>query len=229
MPEKLAAIESLLVRLRSVPDDRSALAGLTAAVHRLAGSAGMHGLASVSETAIGWETFLKRASAPPGPTDLAQMERWLEEIRGGLRSQAALAGTIAEPEPEAVPGTPGLVVLVVDDVPSNVQVLRLMLDRLGQQADGVSSGADAVRAVERGDYDLVLMDLQMPGMDGLEAARRIRTLTGIQHQPRLVAMTAGEDPADLERCRAAGMDARLTKPVGFEDLRRELAASPSRR
>jgi len=223
MPEKLTAIESFLVRLRAIPDDRSALAGLATAVHRLAGSAGTHGLASVSKTATEWETFLRRAEAKLGPDDLAPMERWLEEIRGHLRSDAALAGTTPGPEP--APGLPALVVLVVDDVPSNVQVIRLMLDRLGQKADGVSSGTDAVGAVERREYDLVLMDLQMPEMDGLEAARRIRRLAAVSHQPRLVAMTAGDDPADLERCRAAGMDGRLTKPVTFEDLRRELAAS----
>jgi CheY-like chemotaxis protein len=102
-------------------------------------------------------------------------------------------------------------------------VAVLMLERLGQRADVVANGAEAVRAVEQTPYDLVLMDVQMPEVDGLEATRRIRSVLPPDRQPRIVAMTADAGLEDRERCLAAGMDDHLGKPIRSEDLATALA------
>jgi CheY-like chemotaxis protein len=98
-----------------------------------------------------------------------------------------------------------------------------MLERLGARVDVVRNGSEAVDAVARTAYDLVLMDVQMPEMDGFEATHRIRkreTETG-GHVP-IVALTAHAAAGDRERCLAAGMDEHLSKPVCATDLERVL-------
>lgn len=94
-----------------------------------------------------------------------------------------------------------------------------MLRRLGHQADLAQNGYDALQAVQEKTYDVILMDMQMPEMDGLEATRRIRQLLSHQAQPRIIAMTAAVLPDDQAKAQAAGMDAFLTKPVQPEHLR----------
>jgi CheY-like chemotaxis protein len=236
LPEKLDAIEALLGELKATPADRQALARLRGALHRLAGSAGTHGLEAVGWIASSWEERLASIEGEsPGADELERMEAWLEEVRHSVHSSAAApalpSGTVspstdgASPSPET--RVPALRVLVVDDASSVRQVTRLMLDRLGQRADGASSGVEALDAVLREPYDLVLMDVQMPDMDGLEATRRIRARGALRRQPRIVAMSAGRAAGDVERCRAAGMDGYVVKPVAFDDLRRELAAAAS--
>jgi CheY-like chemotaxis protein len=108
-------------------------------------------------------------------------------------------------------------VLVAEDNAVNQRVARRFLERLGCQVDVVDDGAQAVEAVERHDYDLVLMDMQMPNVDGLEATQRIRA----RHQPRrvpIVALTADAMVGTLERCLAAGMDDYLSKPLDAKQL-----------
>ena len=104
-------------------------------------------------------------------------------------------------------------VLVVDDVPANRLVTRAMLDAAGYEAVMASDGAEAIAAVEREDFDAVLMDVQMPGMDGLEATRRIRALPGSRGQVPIIALTASVLPDQIEACRAVGMDGHLAKPI----------------
>jgi CheY-like chemotaxis protein len=104
-------------------------------------------------------------------------------------------------------------VLVVDDVPANRLVTCAMLDAAGHEAIAVCDGAEAVAAVEREDFDAVLMDVQMPGMDGLEASRRIRALPAPRGRVPIIALTAAALPDQIEACRAAGMDGHLAKPV----------------
>jgi CheY-like chemotaxis protein len=96
-----------------------------------------------------------------------------------------------------------------------------MLEQLGQSADVASNGVEAVDAAVRLPYDIVLMDMQMPEMDGLEATRRIRKAS-LPSQPRIVAMTANVLQRDRERCLAAGMDDYISKPVKLENLARVL-------
>ncbi len=92
-----------------------------------------------------------------------------------------------------------------------------LLERMGYSADVAEDGSEAVAANERSRYDLILMDVQMPEMDGLEATRRIIDQCG-SDRPRIVALTADAMQGDRERCLAAGMDDYLTKPIRPDEL-----------
>jgi len=123
----------------------------------------------------------------------------------------------------------GLRVLVVDDNGMNRRVVRGMLERLGVTANAVSSGPEAIQATETNRYDLILMDCQMPEMDGYEATRRIRGREAEQASkgaPRvrvpIVALSANALEGDRERGLEAGMDDYLTKPLRQQDLTRVL-------
>jgi len=110
-----------------------------------------------------------------------------------------------------------LAILVADDNAANRRVLQLMLAELGLVADEVGNGADAVdRALTR-EYDVILMDIQMPILDGLEATRRIRAQLS-RTRPRIVALTANVMPQEEARCREAGMDEYLPRPLRFDTL-----------
>jgi CheY-like chemotaxis protein/HPt (histidine-containing phosphotransfer) domain-containing protein len=113
-------------------------------------------------------------------------------------------------------------VLLVEDNQVNQRVAVRLLERLGVRCDVASNGADAVDAVARQPYDLVLMDCQMPVLDGYEATRRIRTSEGESPRTPVVALTAGALDGDRERCLAAGMDEYITKPIRIEELQRVL-------
>lgn len=117
-------------------------------------------------------------------------------------------------------------ILLAEDNPVNKQVAVRFLERLGYQVDTAADGTEAVMAVHRRHYDLILMDVRMPDMDGMEAARRIRAEIPANEQPRIVAMTAYAYPEDLAACRAAGMDDVLTKPVQFDRLAAVLSQEP---
>lgn len=110
-------------------------------------------------------------------------------------------------------------VLLVEDNPINQRVAMRMLERLGIEADLARDGQEAVAAAAKAPYDCILMDIQMPGIDGLEATRRIREDRSAIHRPRIVAMTATATSEDQARCLAAGMDAYIPKPIRLEDLR----------
>ncbi len=120
-------------------------------------------------------------------------------------------------------------ILLAEDNPVNQQVAVRFLERLGYEVDTVADGTEAVMAAHRRHYDLILMDVRMPDMDGMEAARRIRSEIPSHEQPRIVAMTAYAYPEDLAACRAAGMDDVMTKPVQFDRLAAVLSQeSPAR-
>ena len=116
------------------------------------------------------------------------------------------------------PGLPLLRILVAEDNVVNQKVATLLLQRLGQQPRVVSHGAEALAAVQADTFDLVLMDVLMPVMDGLQATRAIREQVPPDRQPRIVAMTANVLLEDREACFAAGMDDYLSKPVRLDDL-----------
>ncbi|MDE1149251.1 MAG: ATP-binding protein [Azospirillaceae bacterium] len=129
------------------------------------------------------------------------------------------AAAVAVASGEAVPELPALAVLVVEDVTANQVVLDALLRTRGHRVTLVADGAAAVRVVARGRFDLVLMDMQLPGIDGLEAARRIRALPDATRAAvPIVATTANGDVADAARCQAAGMDGFVTKPIRPEAL-----------
>jgi len=107
-------------------------------------------------------------------------------------------------------------ILLVEDNPVNQKVAIFTLKKLGYQADIANNGLEALHAVRQKTYDLVLMDMQMPEMDGLTATRLIRQQLG--NQPRIVAMTANALPEDVQACLDAGMDDYLSKPFKIEFL-----------
>src|SRR4051812_1618069 len=109
-------------------------------------------------------------------------------------------------------------VLLAEDLTTNQILITAILKRAGHQVDVVETGAAAVEAVQRQDYDLVLMDVQMPIMDGLEATRQIRALEGRVTNIPVVALTAGVLEQDVEACRAAGMDNFVAKPIDADAL-----------
>jgi signal transduction histidine kinase/DNA-binding response OmpR family regulator len=113
-------------------------------------------------------------------------------------------------------------ILLAEDNPVNQKVEQLMLARMGYRADVASDGLEVLDAVRRQRYDLILMDVQMPRMDGLEATRRLRAELPPERQPRIIAVTANVLAEQREACFAAGMDEFVGKPVGFADLRSAL-------
>jgi len=108
-------------------------------------------------------------------------------------------------------------ILMVEDNKVNQQVLMIMLKNLGLSADVANDGVEGIEAIAQQDFDLVLMDWQMPRMDGLEATRKIRAMTGVDG-PAIIAVTANAMSGDVEQCLEAGMDDYLSKPVQKEKL-----------
>ncbi len=131
-------------------------------------------------------------------------------------------------EPVTVEAAPTLAahrlrLLVADDVAANQAVARALLETAGHAVECVGDGAQAVAAVSRAaaagtPYDAVLMDVMMPGVDGLEATRRIRALPGAEARIPILAVTASAFAADIAACRAAGMDGHLAKPIEREAM-----------
>jgi CheY-like chemotaxis protein len=109
-------------------------------------------------------------------------------------------------------------ILVADDSIPNQQVARAMLERSGHSVDVAANGLEAVEAVRHIPYDLVLMDMHMPEMDGVEATRRIRALDGAAAHLPILAMTASTQESDMELCREAGMNDFVAKPVNRAGL-----------
>jgi CheY-like chemotaxis protein len=123
---------------------------------------------------------------------------------------------------------PPLRILLAEDNVVNQRMAQLLLERLSQTADVVSNGKEAVNAATLLPYDLILMDVLMPEMDGLDATRQIRERLPKERQPRIVAMTANALSGDRERCLAAGMDDYISKPVLLDELARVIQRqSPS--
>lgn len=155
------------------------------------------------------------------PLRPSRLARVIAQTIGGEDAVDASSGESNEVANE--PRQP-LRVLVVEDNAVNQRVMEQMLGRLGYRPDLVSNGLEAIDALKRQAYDLVFMDLQMPELDGLEATRRIRSLSEID-QPRIVALTAGAMEGTRERCLDAGMDAYLAKPIRLDDIRPIMAST----
>jgi CheY-like chemotaxis protein len=109
-------------------------------------------------------------------------------------------------------------VLLAEDNAANQIVALSQLKKMGYAADVAANGSEVLQALEQRPYDLVLMDVQMPEMDGLEATRRIRKRWLGERGPRIIAMTASTMQEDRERCLEAGMDDYISKPVRIEEL-----------
>ncbi len=146
----------------------------------------------------------------------------LASLLGGQRrgTPAAPVAGKAAAAPPPVPDAAPLRVLLAEDNGVNQQVAVALLSRLGHRTDVANDGGEAVTMLERGNYDLVLMDMQMPNVDGLQATHMIRALRGPKGRVPIIAMTANALAGDRDICLAAGMNDYIAKPVD----RRRLAA-----
>ncbi|MEH1897524.1 MAG: PAS domain S-box protein [Nostoc sp.] len=120
-------------------------------------------------------------------------------------------------------------ILLAEDTVVNQKVALLMLQKMGYKADVVTNGVEVLKALQKQPYDLVLMDIHMPEMDGLEASRRICQEWEAGFRPYIIAITANAMRGDREVCLAAGMDDYISKPIQFQDLAQALSKCPRQR
>ena len=120
-------------------------------------------------------------------------------------------------------------ILLAEDNAVNQKLALRLLQQMGYRADLASNGVEAVESAQRQPYDVILMDVQMPEMDGLEASRRIVAASANGARPRIVAMTANAMQGDREECLAAGMDDYLSKPIRVDQLVSALNNASKRR
>jgi CheY-like chemotaxis protein len=144
-------------------------------------------------------------------------------FRFHIRAETVAAQASTKPAAKTIidPGMaqrhPLRILLAEDNLVNQKLALRL-LSQMGYTADVAVNGLKAIEAIQAQPYDLVLMDVQMPEMDGLEASRRITAKWKPDERPRIVAMTANAMQGDREACLAAGMDDYVTKPIRVEAL-----------
>ena len=129
-------------------------------------------------------------------------------------------------DPEQADRHPLRILVAEDNIVNQKLALRL-LRAMGYEADVAANGLEAIDAVERQPYDIVLMDMQMPEMDGLEATRVIHERLAPEQRPRIVAMTANVTDEDRREADEAGMDGYVTKPIRIPDLVGALLDTPS--
>ena len=135
---------------------------------------------------------------------------------------AGIAAAAPVPVMSSLP--PGVRILMADDAPANRELVTAIMASFDVDMDTVQDGAEAVEAASSGVYDLILMDVHMPVMDGLEATRAIRAMGGTVARTPIVALTANVQPEHVERCRDAGMDAHVGKPIQVAELFQTIAA-----
>ena len=139
----------------------------------------------------------------------------------GEKVQIKKAAPKPELDPEMATRMPLRILLAEDNVVNQKLAIHL-LQKMGYRADVVGNGLEALEAVQRQSYDVILMDVQMPEMDGLEATRRIRAMFNDPKHPHIIAMTALAMEGDQERCLNAGMNDYVSKPIRIEELTRAL-------
>lgn len=178
------------------------------------------------------------ADRAPEKGDLREGRRWVE-LSQLVRVKQTATGHVIVPLPlkpsalwkallppqKPVPATEqlghkgsALRILVADDNAVNVKVVTSLLSRLGHPSEVATNGKEVLAAMDRQAYDLIFLDIQMPEMDGLEAARRIRQQEHLRERPWLVALTANAMSSDRDACLAAGMNDHVAKPIGLKQL-----------
>jgi hypothetical protein len=170
-------------------------------------------------TGLGLSICRRLAQAMDGALELARTGP------DGSSFVLSLPLVAAAPAPAQAPASPamgeagsGLRILVAEDTAASQLVIRLMLERLGHSVEIVEDGQEAVEAFARGGFDAVFLDLQMPRMDGYEAARAIRASGPAGASVPLVALTAFSQPAERERAQASGFSQFVSKPVRMAQL-----------
>jgi CheY-like chemotaxis protein len=158
------------------------------------------------------------AAQLPKPVRCEHLFAELARVSGRASSAPVSQDEAAQPEVRQLQQLNALSVLVAEDNAVNQRVLTRMLEKLGVSCDLVGDGAAAIEAVRKRDYDAVLMDCQMPLLDGFEASSEIRKLAGAKGQIPIIAVTANAMNGDRERCLAAGMTGYLSKPLRVESL-----------
>jgi CheY-like chemotaxis protein len=118
--------------------------------------------------------------------------------------------------------------LLAEDNVFNQKLATHLLGQMGYRADLAADGLEAIQSLERQHYDVILMDVQMPEMDGLEAARQICARWPRERRPRIIAMTANAMQGDREMCLAAGMDDYISKPIRPAELADALERAASK-
>ncbi len=149
------------------------------------------------------------------PVRQSQLHDCLATVMGKASSRTEV---VTQPAPASAPTQVGIRLLMAEDNAVNQKVGARMLEKMGYPVDIVGSGADAVSALAKGSYAAVIMDCQMPEMDGYEATAEIRRLEGAGRHTPIIALTASAMVGDRERCLAAGMDDYLSKPLRDADL-----------
>ena len=173
------------------------------------------GRREVDEESIDIASFLLKPLKPSNLYDaLASIFVRDAAVRGPV-SVKSRAGKKSGIDPDMAKKYP-LRILLVEDLLVNQKLALRLLSQMGYRADVASNGIEAIESVERQPYDVVLMDVQMPEMDGLDATRRIRELDMVQ--PHIIAMTANAMQGDREACLEAGMDFYISKPIRVPEL-----------
>lgn len=174
------------------------------------------GMRSAEIEAAGFTAFLTK------PVKQSQIYNMLVELLSHLETTIPEQAPSSEYDPELGARFP-LRILLAEDLSVNQKLMRNMLAKFGYRIDVAGNGLEVLDALKRQDYDLVLMDVQMPEMDGLEASRLIHQRFPPDLRPRIVALTANALTEDREACIAAGMDDYLSKPVRSKELQLALA------
>ena len=209
---------------RAAAEQRAAMAEATRA-HLTEMS---HELRTPLNAVIGFSALLQDADLDPGQQDQAERihtagQRLLEVVNAMIETGEAPAETAPSPcpsnasSPQPEPG-PGLRVLYVDDNDSNRTLVRAVLEAQGIACVTANDGQEGVEAARLGGWDVILMDIQMPVMDGVAAARAIRALPVPLSDPAILALTANTLPEQLEGYEAAGMNDLIAKPIAIGEL-----------
>ncbi|MCG8416451.1 MAG: response regulator [Proteobacteria bacterium] len=165
------------------------------------------------------------------PVKLSALYRALiEAVASGEPVSGLVERTRQKPEYDDYKASlPPLRILVAEDNPVSQKLMRLVLSRLGYRPDVVGNGLEAFQAARRQRYDVILMDLQMPEMDGMEATRQLRAQLADRDQPRIIAVTADALKERIDDCYQAGMNDYVSKPVQVQILVEALRRCRKRR